>query len=344
MRSHALWSGWISVGLLTAWPRVARADSAADNAAADALFRDARKLLSEKKYDQACPKFQESLNLSKRLGTLLNLATCHEKQGKTASAWTEFNQAVALARQEHSERRERYADHHAHELEARLARVTFVVPADLKGASLKLDDNEIGSGAWGTPLPVDPGSHRIQVSAPGKKSWSTQITIKAQPGTTKVQVPELETKPAAEPSAETVSAQPALPKPEHDQNQTPTPSHIGHTLGWVALGVGVVGVGVGSYFGLRTLSKKSDADSHCGSAIGQSDANLCDQQGVDLRSQAKSAATLSTISFAVGAVGIGAGIVLLLTGRSKSKTSAEHFRMQPAVGPRGGMLIVDGTL
>lgn len=47
----------------------ALAESAADKAAADALFDDAKKLMEEKKWDEACPKLAESLKLSERLGT-----------------------------------------------------------------------------------------------------------------------------------------------------------------------------------------------------------------------------------------------------------------------------------
>lgn len=334
----------ISAGLLVAWPRVARADSATDNAAADALFRSARKLFVEKKYDQACPKFQQSLALSKRLGTLLNLATCHEREGKTASAWTEFNQAIALARQEHSARRERYAEHHAHALAAELSRITLNVPKDLTDASLTLDGNKIGSGAWGTPLPVDPGTHQVEVEAPGRKPWSKQVTISAHGGTIQLQIPELETQTAAPAAPAPTPAKTPRSAPAHDQNPPAEASNIGHTFGWVALGIGAVGVGVGSYFGLRTFSSKSDANKHCGSAIGQSNSQLCDQQGVDLRNQAKTDATLSTISFAVGAAGVAAGVVLLLTGGAKSKSHAARLNVEPVLGRNAGMMLLTGTL
>ncbi len=138
-------------------------------------------------------------------------------------------------------------------------------------------------------------------------------------------------------------ATPTPAKPMDPEGPEPS-SSTAHTLGWVSLGVGVVGVGVGSYFGLRTFSKKSDADSHCGRAIGQSDATLCDAQGVDLRNQAHTAATISTVGFAVGAVGVGAGIVLLLTGHSTAHETGHAMWVAPAVGPDGGVLSVGGVM
>ena len=61
--------------------------ASADPAAAEALFREGRKLLDEGQLDAACSKLAESQRLDASPGTLGSLAQCHEKQGKTATAW-----------------------------------------------------------------------------------------------------------------------------------------------------------------------------------------------------------------------------------------------------------------
>src|SRR5271166_4812159 len=90
-----------ALALLLAIPRVALADAPADDARAqaDAEFAEGKKLLDDGQTAAACARFARSQDLDPKLGRLLNLAFCHEQEGKTASAWNEYNAAAALAAQ-----------------------------------------------------------------------------------------------------------------------------------------------------------------------------------------------------------------------------------------------------
>jgi serine/threonine-protein kinase len=92
-----------------------------------------------------------------------------------------------------------------------------------------------------------------------------------------------------------------------------------------ALGVGVVGIGVGTYFGLRARSKRDDSDAFC-------DADECSDRGLELRSEALDAATLADVGFGIGLVGIGAGIVLLATSGSDAPRRETRWLVTPVAG------------
>src|SRR5579862_5648801 len=91
----------LTAALLVAWAsllvRPAAAQSASEQAAAEALFNQARDLMAAKQYADACPKFAESERLDPAPGTLLNLATCYERNGQIASAWVTFKEAATAA-------------------------------------------------------------------------------------------------------------------------------------------------------------------------------------------------------------------------------------------------------
>ena len=147
-----------------------------DKTTAEALFSEGRKLMAAGKYAEACPKLEASLKLDSGVGTMLNLAECYEKNGQTASAWTEFREAISAARDAGSKDRADLARTRAAALEPKLSRLTVVVP---KGqvATVTRDGAQVESAAFGTPVPIDPGKHVIAASAPGKRKWSTSIDV-----------------------------------------------------------------------------------------------------------------------------------------------------------------------
>jgi hypothetical protein len=241
------------------------------------------------------------------------LATCHEKEGKTASAWAEFLDAAALAARVGQEDRAAYAKSHATALYERLPRMIIEVRAHDPNVQIRLDGGTIGKAAWGTAIPVDPGHHRVQAMVPGKAPWSKVVRVGPGPVVVGVTVPSL-----AAPS----STGDAAPTTGSTAKSTPTDASpwTRRGIGMGVVGLGIASFGIGGYFGVRTIVKQSASEAHCTGIY-------CNQEGVDLRDDARSSGTASTIAFITGTALTTLGIVIFATAETghRRPTSSRVF-------------------
>ena len=159
---------------------------------AQALFDDARRLMEQKRYAEACPKFAESQRLDPGGGTLLNLAVCHAGEGKTATALVEYNEALSIATRDGRRDREELARTGIANLEREVPRVIVAVPpaSRVQGLEVKIDETPLPSVAWDVPMPVDPGSHSVVATVPGRAPWTTIVSVLPQERKT-IEVPPL---------------------------------------------------------------------------------------------------------------------------------------------------------
>jgi hypothetical protein len=310
---------------------------AGDPAAAQQLFTDAKKLIVENKWAEACPKLEESQRLDPGIGTQFNLANCYERVGKTASAWAVFLEVAGTAKTTGQTAREKAARDRAALLEPKLSRLTITVRTVERGIKITRDDAEVGRGQWGAPLPVDPGDHRIVASAPAKKPFERSLRVPPDAKTIVVEVPTLADEPIA-PAPVVVVAPPTPPIAATPPTQTTVATtteppaetesksswSAQKTLGLVAGGVGLVGLGVGTGFGFVSKAKHDDASSN-GHCIG----DRCDDEGVALRHQAMTNGTVSTVAFIAGGALLAGGTVFFLTA-PKSERSSTSGRLQAA--------------
>jgi hypothetical protein len=287
-------------------PAVARAQSKADAARADAAFTEGKHLLEHGSEAEACARFAESKRLAPAIGVTLYLADCYQRLGKTASAWTEFRSAEALARARKDKRAE-LARLRAQALEAQLARITVRVATSASSADVTLDGLPLAVDAWGTAMPVDPGDH-VVIAHSGPKHREFTVHVDADKPVATVDVDSLDAPAApAEPPPTPSAASDSAPAPA----ETPVPSDSAgdSTRLWASvglLGVGVVGVGVGSVFGIKAISDRNASNAGPCNAADQ-----CSAHGLSLRDDAISEARVSTIAFVVGAAGLGASAVVM---------------------------------
>ncbi len=308
--------------LLASSPRVAQAQSPADKAMAETLFREGRESMEAGRIDEACAKLEGSQKIDPKIGTLTNLAACHELQGKTASAWAEFREATGLAVSSKRANIEQVARTRAGALEAKLSKLTILLSQPADGVDVAVDGKNIVAAAIGTAIPVDPGDHTVQAKVRGGALWSLRVVAAPGPSSMDVKIPSLQsTTPDIAP--EITTALPIAPE---------SPGSGRMVLSLTALGVGVVSLGIGGYFGVRTLAKKNDGDALCRGAP-------CTQEGYDLQQEAGRAATLSTIFLGAGIAITGAGAYVLLTAPRNHPT----VRAVPLVGARDAGIRIVGA-
>lgn len=278
-----------------------------DGAGAEVLFREGKQLMDQKNYAAACPKLAESYRLDPATGSLLALALCYERAGKLASAWVAYTDAAARAKREGQADRERGAEARARELEPKLAKLIVKVEApDIPGLEVIRDGVHLGPAALGTAIPVDAGEHVVEAQAPGREPFREVVEATGAEELTVI-VPELALVSAhvegAEPAPVASTTLELDPADESDTSDSKGGSTLS-TAGIAAMAVGAVGLVIGTYYGLRALSLKKEAD--CPTS--------CEGEAYDKQQQAYDAGNVSTIAFVAGGVLAATGATLYVIG------------------------------
>lgn len=300
-----------SLALVLTLAPAARAQSAADRATARELGMDGQSALDKKDYATAEDCFRRADALFHAPTLLLGYARAEAGLGKVVNASEAYNRiiregaapgappafvaAVAAASAEVSA------------VQARVASVTIAV-AGPENPTVTLDDQPVPVAALGVKRPVDPGKHVVKASSDG---WQPAETTFSVADAASAEASLTLTKVAAAPSAAVPPAPGAAPASTASTAPVESASTGGsstqRTLGFVGLGVGVVGVGLGAVTGLLAVSKHSTLSSECPGGTCSSPAAQSDS------SSYHSMSTLSTAGFIGGAVFAGAGLLLLLT-------------------------------
>ena len=255
------------------------------------------------------------------------------REGVSPGAPPAFAQAVEDAKRE------------VQEIAPKIGGVTITVKAtgggDVPSPKVTIDDKPVNAALLGVRKPIDPGSHVVKVTADGFKatekkfdvgegaSVDAPITMEKEAGGAPVTPPPVvppvttPTTPTTPDMTTTTTTTPPPPAPDAD---TGAPKSGSKTLAYVAFGVGGAGLIAGGITGVLALGKKSDLDGKCNGGTCPSSA----QSDVD---SYHSMGLISTIGFAVGIVGAGAGVYLLLTSKGSDPAPATKAGITPFIGP-----------
>lgn len=293
-------------------------ESGTNVALAESLFEAGRQLMDEKKYVEACPKFEESQRLDPSAGTLLNLGRCFELLGRTASAWTMYKRAIALGTTTNKPRHVSAAEQYLVELEPRLAHLTVSLEAPGSQVVVRVDGVEVKAASYGTPMMLDPGPHEVSAAAEAHEDWSAKVVLR---------------------SGETE----AVVVPRLKGGEVVTDTGLGPLLigGVISGSAGVACLAVGAALGIMVLGEADSA---------REDPSLCPNMkctpaGVEHIESAKLKARVSTAMLVVGgtATAVGAaliGVGVLLRGGAASSAPASSAMIVPWIGDTFGASFV----
>jgi hypothetical protein len=277
------------------------------------------------RYEEARIQFRKAYDLVGSWKVLGNLGLCSlklERDGEAAEAYEKY---LAQGGKEIDASERTQVERDLAALKAQMVHVHLELP-DASGTIV--DQRERARGdtvgndyrvvGMAMDLGLHPGHHVIKARlSRGEARWEVDL----DPGASVSHRFELAPAPAV-PASQPPAASPAPVAPAVESRSE------SKTLAYVVGGVGIVGIGVGTVFGIQTFAKKSSRDELCHDG-------LCDTQaGLDYDKDARSAATLSTIGFSVGLVGLGVGAYLLLR-PSHASPASQALWIAPSIGANG---------
>jgi tetratricopeptide (TPR) repeat protein len=303
--------------VLAAWVLLGARAAHAQNAEAEALFTEAENLETAGKIAEACDAFEASNRIEPRAGTLIRLGQCRETQGRLASAWSAYKDALTRVK---DPAKKAVAEQRVASLEGRLSFLTVLVSdeARIEGLVIMRNGKALDAALWNRAAPVDGGVYTIGGSAPGHEEWTTTVEVANEKDKASVEVPRFKE------LAKLVDPPPGGGGGGGDGGggggggrDTDTPSGLTgkRKIAIGAAGVGLAAIAGGVLFGMQAKSLEDEAFEICPNA------NACDRpdEANEKIDSAGSKAMMSNVMFGVGGVAVIGAAVLWFTGAPKAE-------------------------
>ena len=274
------------------------------------------------------------MTLDPAVSTLIQIAKCHEHEGKLATAWAELQRALVLNGETTGTKRkkdlETYAKGLVATIEPRVPKLTIVVHDKPAGLRVLRDGVEIPKEALGIGLPGDVGPHVVEASAPGYRTDTRNVTlVESQPASVELTLiaeapaPIPVAPPPIAPAPSPVSVLAAAPAPKPPE---PTASSS-PAWPWVVGGVGIALGGSAVVLTIVSVVNQSYINDNCTTAPVTAQCQSWVSHNNVIQGVAIGAG-------GAGAIGIGVGIWGLVSTSSHSgNTSTGLSRVSPIVGP-----------
>jgi hypothetical protein len=240
--------------------------------AARDLFVSAEKDEDAQRWSDALEKLQRVAQVKLTPGIRYHTALCEEHLGRLVAALNDYKAAADQARAENASDVLRLVDRRIADSTERVPRILIVLVPSLPDATVRLDGQPI---APGEAVLADPGTHTIDVSAPGRTAPPTLVTVQEHDTT------RLEVKLGPAPSPPPAPVPVAKPEVERREPGPVVPESRGtsadRTVAIVAAAsaVGLAAAGFGAY--LLAGRKHTDSVTECAQIVSQQ-TGACDDQ------------------------------------------------------------------
>lgn len=314
--------------------------------ASEQLYREGGELMKQNKTHEACAKFAASYRADNTaVGSLLATAACHEKEGKNAAAWGEYEAVAAIAARDGQADRQAYASDHAKALEPKLHHVILAPAFDATnpppGFSVQLDGAAFDPGAFNSQIPIDTGDHNLVVSATGKKMWTTMFATANDTKTDTISIPALVDAPKDQP-------QTIIIKDESTSHLNKTKLALGIIFGTVGVGGVVTAIALG--LNASSLNQRSIDDQNKDTT---GNTTQFQQDATNSHNAAETSQAIAIVSGIVGGLSLVAGVFFIVTS-PESKPAApppsidkpatvSNIKVSPIVGPQFNGLGLSGS-
>lgn len=301
---------------------------------AESLFAEGVRLMSEKRYSEACPKLDEVVRLMPgKIGALVQLGQCEEGAGHLAEALQHHRAARDLAARA-GDARAKEIEQMAEALRARVSGIVVRVEDARAGTEVWIDQVRVDPSQWGRQQPVNPGQHVVSARALGRPPWTR--TLQAVAGATvEVTVPYLAPAAAAIPSTPPKEAAPTAEAPPTRRGVPP--------WAWLSLATGIVSLGVGTGFGVDGLVAKGTLERECGQDLANSRCPPKNQYDPTNDNARKNRGLGMFIGFGVAGAAAVSAFAIGVAARGPSNKSSLRLRLVPQLEPSAAGLHLLGS-
>lgn len=303
-----------------------------ERAAARQMFTEGKELEKQKSWADALEKFRKVGDIKMTPQVRFHIALCEENLGHLVAAINGFELAAEEARSAGPSAAE-VADNaptRAEVLRKRVATLRLQITGKQINSKLVLDGAPLGKAMQDVPIPLDPGSHVLEVQdAAGKSTFRKELTV-TEAGSETVPIEFADVEPLPPP---TVSATETPPPPPPPRSRTP------------AYAVGGAGVALlvtsGIFYGLRA-GTISEIKGSCKDPVTLTG---CDPSKAGLADTGATYGTVSAVTLGVGLAALGtAGVLFFVLGPRKQPAAQQASPpVSLSVAPTGSGLLLKGT-